>query len=87
LVVTLDVLLWYPDPSAHDVVLFNERGEVTESTIANIAIQLPGLSIFFVFRPIPFFLTQLTDCDLHRIRYNVANSPFIIRGAIGSIAR
>jgi para-aminobenzoate synthetase/4-amino-4-deoxychorismate lyase len=30
------------DPSAHDVILWNERGEITETKIANIALELDG---------------------------------------------
>lgn len=32
-------------PDADDVLLFNERGEVTESTIANVVIELDGLKV------------------------------------------
>ncbi|MEN9845521.1 MAG: aminodeoxychorismate synthase component [Pseudomonadota bacterium] len=30
------------DPTAHDVILWNERGEITETKIANIAVELDG---------------------------------------------
>ena len=32
-------------PNCDDVILFNERGEVTESTIANVVVQIGGRKI------------------------------------------